>query len=306
MEDLNSIEIKCPNCENKFPKEFAFCPYCGQKNRQLRLDLKFLVNDFLAGSFNIDSKFFVSFRYLITNPALLTREFLKGRRMSFLSPLRMYLLVSLVYFSVLSLKNPFLGDDKVKDDEELAVNKKPEDFVNDSSLLILDSLKTEHNENLGIGINNDDTISSVAGIELAKLKTLSKKGGRKRFMEQFNKFISISMFFIMPIAAFFLYLFFGKRRKNYYFENLIFLLHLQSLAFLIMAVFGFLYWLFPYKWIDNTSNLLIFVTVIAWIKEFYSFKWGKAILASLLFYFSYFLVLGLTFSVLGYISLRLM
>jgi endogenous inhibitor of DNA gyrase (YacG/DUF329 family) len=306
MEDLNDIETKCPNCDNKFPQKYAFCPYCGQKNRQLKLDLKFLLNDFLAGSFNIDSKFFVSFRYLITNPALLTREFLKGRRMSFLSPLRMYLLVSLVYFSVLSLNNPFVGDEKVNDKKEFTENKLPNDFLNDSSLLILDSLKTEHNKDLGISINGDDTISSVAGIELAKLKTLSKKDGRKRFMEHFNKFISVSMFFIMPVAAFFLYLFFGKRRKNYYFENLIFLLHLQSLAFLIMAIFGFLYWLFPYKWIDNTSNLLIFITVIAWIKEFYSFKWGKAILASILFYISYFMILGLTFSVLGYISLRLM
>ena len=111
-------DIQCPNCENSFNEKYDFCPHCGQKNKEIRMGLKFLFDDFLAGSFNIDSKFFTTFRVLIFNPARLTKEFLNGKRTKYLTPLRIYLLVSFAYFAMLSLTN--VSALKFTDDQELS------------------------------------------------------------------------------------------------------------------------------------------------------------------------------------------
>jgi hypothetical protein len=45
----------------------------------------------------------VSIRYLLTRPGFLSFEYINGRRLSYTSPVRMYLLISLVFFFILPL-----------------------------------------------------------------------------------------------------------------------------------------------------------------------------------------------------------
>lgn len=295
--DKNTL---CPNCENNFDINFDYCPHCGQKNKEVKLDFKYLINDFLAGSFNIDSKFVVSFKLLITKPAFLSKEFLKGKRTKYLSPLRMYLLVSLVYFTVLTLGDPIIqfgNDDKaaVEDISNYVVFDNKDILSNDS--LLKSNQLTE--------VLNDST-ESLAGIELSKLKSLNTKEGRKKFNDSFSEYVSGSMFFVMPLAAFILFIFYGKRRKGYYFESLIFFIHLQTLIFLILAISNLFDWLFSFEWVLNISYLLVLTASIIWLKNFYSFKWLKAIFATLLFVISYLIVILISFVFVAYFSLLLM
>lgn len=331
MKTTADHKVKCLNCNKLYEESYNFCPNCGQKNKKVQLGLKFLINDFLAGSFNIDSRFWVSIRLLITSPGLLSREFLKGRHVGFLSPLRLYLLMSLFYFSLLSLgDSPFKTQENnddwnttenqnqkvVFDDDEVAdfdtdtlkqfLNRTFEEsnIKQDSSTRALINGFT--NEITNDTIEDDSDIEQVAGVKMSKLKSLKSKEGKARFMMFFSKYFSPAMFFIMPFAAFFLYLIFGRRRKGYYFESLVFMLHLQALAFFILGVFTLLQYFFPYKWVENTANLFIITAVYAWLKDFYKFTWFKAVLASLIFLFSYFTILGLGLGAAGYIALLMM
>lgn len=292
-------DIICPNCQNGFNKEYDYCPHCGQKNKELKMGFKFLFSDFLAGSFNIDSKFFTTFKVLLFSPGKLTIEFLDGKRTKYLTPLRIYLLVSFAYFAMLSFTDASAL--KFNDTEEM--EEVPVVFDNsaiDSTLFEVDSLglKERSHETFDFEMEEDSTL---AGIELDKFKSLNKKEGRNEFKEKFNEYTSISMFFIMPLAAVLLFWFFKKR--SFYFEHLIFLIHLQSLIFLILIVAGIIHYFLPYSLVDTIGNLLTFFIIILWVKSFYNYGWVKTIFSSLLLVFSYLIVLGISFIILAWFSL---
>ena len=295
-------DILCPNCENSFHSKYDFCPHCGQRNKEIRMGLKFLFEDFLAGSFNIDSKFFSTFRVLIFKPARLTKEFLNGKRTKYLTPLRIYLLVSFAYFAMLSLTD--VSALKFSETQELAdVPVVFNESEIDSVLFNNDTITLNDSTSQTLDFEIDST-GSVLGIDMSTLKSLNQKKARQEFKDKFNDYISVSMFFIMPIAAIFLLWFFGK--GTYYFEHLIFLIHLQSLVFILLIISGLLFYAFPYSIIELIGNIIIFGIIVLWIKSFYGYRWIKSIFASLLFFISYILVLGITFIGLAYVSLLIM
>lgn len=289
----------CPNCENNFNNEFEFCPHCGQKNKKVKLDFKYLVNDFLSGSFNIDSKFFTTFRFLIAKPAYLTKEFLSGKRTKYITPLRIYLLVSLVYFFVLSLSDESILKFNDNDTVEVPVIYNTAEF---DSLFVTDN--DSLNQRLSKNFSFDEgsvSDSTFLGIEISKLISLNTKKGSNEFKQKLHEYMSVAMFFIMPIAALFLFWFFGK--GTYYLEHLIFTIHLQSLVFLIMSIFGIAYYFLPYEFIDSIKEVLIIVMLYVWIKSFYNFKWFKSFFATILFFVSYVVLLLTSFVILAWFSL---
>ena len=96
---MSTPEHICLNC--KQPVSHTFCGHCGQKNEPAILPFAALVQDVMGHLFHpLDTKLFKTLKLLITKPGYLTNEFLMGRRMSFTAPLRLYLIVSFVYFFV--------------------------------------------------------------------------------------------------------------------------------------------------------------------------------------------------------------
>jgi hypothetical protein len=283
----------CPNCENSFKSSFEFCPHCGQKNKEIKLGFKYLLSDLLSGSLNIDSKFFKTFRYLIFRPAFLSQEFVKGKRTSYLTPIRIYLLVSVVYFFVLSLTST----------SPVSFSESKNNTETQENLTSADSLKMEKGTALDFETGSIEG-NSLLGIGKEKFKFLESKEGRQVFSKKFMNNISVLMFFVMPIAALFLLMFFGK--NTFYFQHLVFLIHLQSVAFIIMSIFDTMYYFFPIDKISTVGKILVLFVVIVWIKKFYRYKWFKSFFASLLFLMSYFLILGISFIVLAYVSLLIL
>lgn len=106
MKSEKPTQVVCPNCENEFDKHFDFCPHCGQKNKKINLHLNYFIHDFLSGAFNLDSKFFLTFKTLILFPGKLSEEFLLGKRTKYLPPVRTYLIVSLftLHYFLFSLR----------------------------------------------------------------------------------------------------------------------------------------------------------------------------------------------------------
>ena len=102
------IERKlCKNCNSELVG--VYCSECGQKDSQL-LSIKEILKEFSDNVFSFDTRFFITLKYLITKPGLLTTEYWLGRRTKYLPPLRLYLVMSLMYFFSSSIINP--GIDK--------------------------------------------------------------------------------------------------------------------------------------------------------------------------------------------------
>lgn len=97
----------CLNCNSELIGRF--CQNCGQENIEPHETAWSLVSHFFADITHFDGKFFSTVRYLITRPGFLSKEYISGRRMSYLHPIRMYVFSSalffLIFFSVFHLES---------------------------------------------------------------------------------------------------------------------------------------------------------------------------------------------------------
>ena len=103
---MRSAELAPPTAEPRAPACLncgtaltgPFCAECGQRDIPPYPSARELVVDAFSEVSGWDGRFATTLRALIRRPGLLTREFLEGRRARYISPVRLYLVSSLVYF----------------------------------------------------------------------------------------------------------------------------------------------------------------------------------------------------------------
>ncbi|RZL45260.1 MAG: DUF3667 domain-containing protein [Pedobacter sp.] len=89
-------EKNCLNCGNEVASHF--CPECGQENIELKENAVHMVIHAIADYFHFEHKFFGTLRPLLFKPGQLTKEYVAGKRVAFIHPIRLYIFVSIVFF----------------------------------------------------------------------------------------------------------------------------------------------------------------------------------------------------------------
>ncbi len=77
-----------------------YCQKCGQENTVTHMHFLALVKHFIYDIFHFDGKFFDTVRYLFFKPGFVAKEYVAGRRASYLDPIRMYLFTSALFFLI--------------------------------------------------------------------------------------------------------------------------------------------------------------------------------------------------------------
>jgi len=88
------------------PDGARYCPACGQSARVFTRPWMGVFRELLSELFDLDGRMLTSLRLLFTQPGRLSLEYNQGRRVAHTSPLRMYLLISLLFFLVLPMILP--------------------------------------------------------------------------------------------------------------------------------------------------------------------------------------------------------
>src|SRR4030067_247694 len=96
-------EKTCANCGLPLAMEYQFCPQCGQKNHDLNVPVSHLIGEAIEGFLHLDSKSFRTVQKLVLKPGFLSSEFIKGRRVRYVAPIRLYVLISFIFFLLLAL-----------------------------------------------------------------------------------------------------------------------------------------------------------------------------------------------------------
>ena len=96
---------ECLNCGTPLVAKENFCHYCGQRNDRRRLSFYEFISESVRSYFSVDSKVVHSLSPLLLKPGKLTREFIEGKRQQYVHPIRMYLTVSIIYFTLISIGN---------------------------------------------------------------------------------------------------------------------------------------------------------------------------------------------------------
>ena len=93
-----------------------FCGHCGQENEDQTIGIKFLAHDVLSSIASFDSKLLRTWVPFTVRPGFLTNEYNAGRRVHYLSPLKLYLTFSVLFFLLL----PFTRHASLVDTSTLA------------------------------------------------------------------------------------------------------------------------------------------------------------------------------------------
>ena len=88
----------CPNCGAL--RAGSYCAACGQKAMPMAPTLSYFAHELTHELLHVDGKIFRSLRLLLARPGLLTQEIFAGRRASYVSPIRLYLIASILAFAV--------------------------------------------------------------------------------------------------------------------------------------------------------------------------------------------------------------
>jgi hypothetical protein len=88
----------CLNCEAPVPGRY--CQACGQEARSTVITVRDYLRDAAEELFSLDGKVLRTLRVLLFSPGRLTTEYLAGRRARYVSPLRLYLLASVAFFTL--------------------------------------------------------------------------------------------------------------------------------------------------------------------------------------------------------------
>jgi hypothetical protein len=122
-----------------------WCAQCGQAAIDYRRSFRHVIVDVLDSFLNWDSKFFATIGWLIARPWHLTNEFLAGRRVRYLHPLRLYLLASILFFFAVSYwaKSVHLDPSKLspQDRAEIQADLKDENLPPEARAKIEKALK---------------------------------------------------------------------------------------------------------------------------------------------------------------------
>jgi hypothetical protein len=86
----------CENCGTQLTGHY--CAQCGQPAIDYRRSFRHVIVDLLNEFLNWDSKFAATIGLLMAKPWRLTNEFLAGKRVRYVHPLRLYLLASILFF----------------------------------------------------------------------------------------------------------------------------------------------------------------------------------------------------------------
>ncbi len=253
-------KTECPNCGFKLSQAFNYCPSCGQENHTHKLPFKHFVSEFLETLFHFDNKLIATLRDLFI-PGRMTVNHNQNKRGRYMPPVRLYIFITFIFFLILTLSSKLEN----QADENVSNDTKSNNF-SISFLDIKEDTTDARLNQIRDASDPDPLIEEYIREEIPDEGWIMKKMVRngllinaghvekEEFMHKLHEGISGSMFVLMPVFAFFLWLFYW-RKKIFYSEHLIFSLHFHALLFIIFTL-----WL-----LLNLVNLhigLLFLTII--------------------------------------------
>lgn len=252
----------CLNCRHVV--EQKFCPNCGQENSDSRKTFHHLFIHFFEDLTHYENAFWKTIKNLLFKPSTLTKEYLSGKRLSYLAPVRLYIFISFITFLLIAMFPNNVNEKIDKSEKELSKeitiarvkigSGKKDKYFHLPSMKKIDSIQKYGPESKKLNASSYWVYEKAVHVT----EKYTKKEIVEKFIESFFHNLPKILFIIMPFFAFFLWLFHNKKRW-YYFDHGIFTLHYFSfllLIFLIMFIVDKIIGLF------GEDNPLSFISTI--------------------------------------------
>lgn len=237
--------MRCDNC-GQSRQAGRYCPHCGQSDRDFQRALPPLLGELIQEAFEVDSRLLRSMKTLLFRPGVLSLEFSRNRRANYVSPIRMYLFASLVFFFALSLTTEVGMPDPATADVAAPASASATDIAR-----LRDMLPPGQRDELEELLGRSDSSIARRGVEqLARAVAEDPPGPVGRYMvgvvvdglhdpadmlETLLDQLPVAMFVMLPVYAGLLKLFYVNRRR-FYVEHLVFALHVHTVTFIVFTL----------------------------------------------------------------------
>lgn len=265
-------ENNCLNCGTTVIGKY--CHNCGQENIEPKESLWHLIVHFFNDVTHFDGKFFSTLKDLLFKPGFLSKQYIKGRRASYLNPIRMYLFTSFIFFLVFfsvyhisekEVKTDMFNGKSISQIDSLsdADFKKFTVEINGAPMTrkefhhYLDSIQInggfhlfdndKNNQQYGSPEQYDSLVASGAvkdgwlrrhlthkEIEINKKYSNQKAKLFSDFTNSLLHHFPQMLFISLPFVALLLQLLYIRRKNFYYVAHAIFTIHLYIFVFIVM------------------------------------------------------------------------
>jgi hypothetical protein len=199
-------DATCLNCGEALSG--PYCHACGQKSGGPPLHLHDLLHELAHELLHFDSKIWRTLRFLLVAPGTLTREYIEGRRVRYVGPVRLFLVASVAFFGLASFIH-------VGVDTEVP----PEERSQAEAELRKQTASPEGGRFEQAMLRGaQKAVSDPEHLRAAAVKAFSK-----------------SSFLLLPIFAFVTWRLFLRQQPSYI-GHLYFALHFHAFAFLLLSV----------------------------------------------------------------------
>jgi hypothetical protein len=250
--------VRCANCGA--PLAGPYCSACGQRHHDVPVHhFGHFVGEALEDLTHADSRLWQTLLALLFRPGFLTREFLEGHRARYLPPVRLYLVVSVIFFIVVGLHSRTSGSEavaltqsgksfsyKVIPAEEArgpgALGRRPAPATGQAATGLAAIAPTAAGrqrlcEQAGTFIERRAGWLAKLGPRVAQncVAVLTQSGGMERLSAAITANLERAMFLFLPLLALVmkpLYL----KPPRYYVEHLLFFLHNHAFVFVVLGL----------------------------------------------------------------------
>lgn len=218
----------CPNCGAHVSGNF--CHQCGQETVLHPPSMAEFFHEFVGHYVALEGKLWKTLGLLLFRPGRLTLEYMAGRRVRYVQPLRVYLTFSLIFFALFK----FMGEDHqiggVKYDA------KPVIHVDETDIEKQKKARAELQAELEAEQNTRELakLDTLKRLENGLIDSFTQDNGKKVKLTMFS-YAPYAVFALMPVFALLLkLLYLGSGRR--YGEHLLFALHTNAFAFLMLSL----------------------------------------------------------------------
>ncbi|MBW3552005.1 MAG: DUF3667 domain-containing protein [Gemmatimonadetes bacterium] len=288
-----------------------------------------MLMDVLEDQFIVGHRLPRTLKALLLHPGFLTTEHLNGRIVRYIAPFRLYLVSSLLFFLLLSLtglqmiEREFGTGDRVRGaaadstalarvdsllaDTTLAEGMRPALAIGRDTLLSrlarADSIVVTRRADRGNWAANATVntpfpqVDTILKERLLTLGAMEPQDAVRTVAREFLGYVPTVMFILLPIFGLVLKLLYIRRRR-YYAEHFVFLLHTHAFVF---AIFSVLLILRELEWLNGwlVTGLLGWTVVYVYLalKRVYGQGWLKTFLKYWVLGWTYFWILAVTIPV---------
>lgn len=314
-------EKNCLNCGTNVVGKY--CHECGQENVEPKETAWQLISHFFSDITHFDGKFFSSLKHLVLKPGFLPKEYMLGKRASYLNPVRMYLFTSaiffLVFFSLYTVdENSFQIADNIDKIDSVQL-KELSAGINNGKPLTKEQIrkkldptgihfmwveyksKKEYDSILKAGIKKDNWLERMItyrGIELNEKYHNKARLALTTLLGKVQHSIPQMLFVLLPVFAIFLKLLYSRHKNFYYTDHAIFTIHFYIFVFIqMLLIFGIskIESKTGAGWLQYVNLALVFVIFFYLYKAMRNF-YGQGRIKTILKY----LLLLLSFSCFGF------